>query len=110
MIETKTNDNAVVINISENIITENISSFEEEIENVKSSNFKYYIFDFSGVEYVCSSGLGILANVIRLSYETSAEVYFCALTEELKNLFEITKFLTMVKEASSVSEALRNVE
>ena len=110
MIKTKIDKDVVTINVGENIISENINLFEEKIDDIRFSDFKCYIFDFSNVEYICSSGLGILANVLRKSYETSSSVYFCSLTEPLRKLFDVTKFLTMVKEEKTIEDVVMDFE
>lgn len=110
MISIKIDENIAIITIDENIVAENITTFEEEIEKMKESDYKFYIFNFNGIEYVCSSALGILASVLRKSYESSSTVYFCALSEQLHNLFDMTKFLPMVKEAEKVEDVLVQVK
>ncbi len=110
MINIETDENVAIITVDENIVSENITTFEDEIEKMKQSDYKSYIFNFSGVEYVCSSALGILANVLRKSYESSSTVYFCALSTQLRNLFDMTKFLPMVKEAKKVEDVLSQVK
>ncbi len=110
MISIKIDENIAIITIDENIVSDNISDFEENIDKVREEDYKFYVFDFAGVEYVCSSALGILANVLRKSFESSATVYFCSLSDPLRKLFDMTKFLPMVQQSKDVSDALGQIK
>ncbi len=110
MISIKIDESIAIITIDENIVAENITIFEDLIEEMKETDYKSYVFNFAGVEYVCSSALGILASVLRKSYESSSTVYFCSLSKQLRNLFDMTKFLPMVKEAEKVEDLLGQIK
>ncbi len=110
MISVKIDGNIALVTVDENIVSENISDFETRIESMKEETYVYYVFDFKGVEYVCSSALGILASVLRTALESSATVYFCSLSDPLRKLFDMTKFLTMVKEASDLDSLLSQLK
>ncbi len=110
MINVEMNGNISIMTVDENIVSENISDFEKCIEKMTEGDYTSYAFNFSGVEYLCSSALGILAHVLRKSFESSSTVYFCALSEPLRKLFDMTKFLPMVKEFNSIDDVLVQVK
>lgn len=109
MTKTKLDGKVMTITVGENIITENLDDFEKKVKNIKADEADYVIFDFKNVDYICSSGLGLLAGVLRLAYEHSFTIYFCSLSPQIKKLFDVTKFLTMVSQAIDVSSALKQI-
>ncbi len=110
MINVEIDKKVSIMTIDENIVSENIADFENSIEKMTDSDPASYLFNFLGVEYMCSSALGILAQVLRKSFESSSTVYFCALSVQLRKLFDMTKFLPMVKEADSIDDILSKVK
>lgn len=110
MVRTIIEDKTAIIHIEKNIITENVDILEDKISYIKSLEIVNFIFDFHKTEYICSSALGLIASTLRIASENGGVVYFCSLTSRLKNLFETMKFLTIVKTADNVDEALKNIE
>ncbi len=110
MVRTIIEDKTAIIHIEKNIITENVDILENKLSYIKSLEVVNFIFDFHKTEYICSSALGLIASTLRIASENGGTVYFCSLTSRLKNLFETMKFLTIVKTANNVDEALKNIK
>ena len=109
MVSTVIEGKTAIINIEKNIISENVDILEEKINYIKNSGTINFIFDFHNIEYICSSALGLIASTLRISAENNGKVYFCSLSNQLKNVFEATKFLTIVNTAKDINEALNNI-
>lgn len=106
MVRALIDDNIAVIHIEKNVISENVNLLESKVNYAKDNNVNIYIFDFHNIEYICSSALGIIAQTLRLSADGAGKVYFCSMSDKLKMLFEVTKFLSIVSTANTVDEAL----
>lgn len=110
MVRTIIESKTAVINIEKNIISENVDILEEKLNYIKDAGALNFIFDFHNIEYMCSSALGLIASVLRVSMENGGSIYFCSLSKQLTALFEATKFLTVVDTANNVDEAFNNIK
>ena len=110
MVSTVIDGKTAVINIEKNIISENVDILEEKLNYIKDAGILNFVFDFHSIDYICSSALGLIASTLRVSGENGGKVYFCSLSAKLTNLFEATRFLTIVNTAKNVDEALSNIK
>jgi len=82
---------------AENILTEiNELIFE------KKTNF---ILNFKDFEYINSSGLNVLLNILTKSRTSGGEAIICEVSEKLKKLFIITKLDAVFLQTSTLEEA-----
>jgi len=63
---------------------------KEELDEIRKTCIKLVV-DFSGVEYVGSSVLGVLATEVRKNRELGGDVKLVNLTAGIKRLFSITR-------------------
>lgn len=110
MVRTIIEYNTAIIHIEKNIVSENVNILLDKMNALKEHGIRNYIFEFHNTEYMCSSALGIIAQTLRLSGETSGKVFFCSLSAPLKSLFEATKFLSIVSQAENAEEALKQCQ
>jgi len=66
------------------------------------------VLDFSGVEYMDSSGIDAVVRVFNLLAEVSGNLRIVTATDRIRNLFEITKLATVMETFGSRDEALRD--
>ncbi len=92
--------------IEKNMISEDVDELEEKINSIRESNISSLIFDFSNVEYMCSSALGLIASTLRFASENNGSIYFSSLSKQLESLFESIKFLSIVNVTKTSQEAL----
>lgn len=65
--------------------------FKEEIENEIKNNNLNFIFDFSKIESINSSGLGILIGILSLIKKHNGSLVISNYNDKIKTIFEITK-------------------
>ena len=92
--------------IEKNMISEDVDELEEKINSIRESNISSLIFDFSNVEYMCSSALGLIASTLRFASENNGSIHFSSLSKQLESLFESIKFLSIVNVTKTSQEAL----
>ena len=110
MVRTIIEDKTAIIHIEKNIISENVDILEDKLSYIKNLGISNFIFDFHKTEYMCSSALGLITSILRISSEKGGKVYFCSLTSQLKKLFEAMKFLNIVNTAANIEEALNKID
>lgn len=66
------------------------------------------LFDFSGVNFMDSSGIGVVIGRYKKISEYGGQVGIVNLKPEIKRIFEIGGLFRIVKEYKSVEDALKN--
>jgi anti-sigma B factor antagonist len=82
---------------AENMLTE----VNEAILDGKNN----FILNFKDFEYINSSGLNVLLNILTKSRNASGEAIICEVSEKLKRLFIITKLDAVFIQTSTLEEA-----
>ena len=75
---------------------------------VDAQNRKKLILDFSKVQFLSSSALGILLDLHRRAKAIKGEVVLCGLRPEIKQIFDIMKLNKLFKLYPLEAEALRH--
>lgn len=68
------------------------------------------LFDFSGVNFMDSSGIGVVIGRYKKISEYGGKVGIINLKPEIKRIFEIGGLFRIVKEYKSAAEALVNIQ
>ena len=103
------NNKIAILYVEKNIISEDVDDLEDKINSIKEANVSNLIFDFSNVEYMCSSALGLIASTLRFASENNGSIYFSSLSKQLESLFEAIKFLPIVNVSKTSQEALESI-
>lgn len=69
-----------------------------------------FVLDFSGVTYLNSRGLGVIAALLRKVRKDNGDVKLINLTDSIRELFTITKLNNVFSICESVEEATRSFE
>ncbi len=85
------------------------SLFDEESGKI-SSDMKYWIIDFSGVEYLSSAGIRSLIKVEKALHKKTGWSILVGLYPDLKRVLELTGLLGQFHISDSLSEALKQVK
>lgn len=69
---------------------------EAEVELLKSFNVWMktqpdFVFDCAGLEFIDSSGLGILLRILKRAISAGKDIRLAAINEQVRMLFEITR-------------------
>jgi anti-sigma B factor antagonist len=84
---------------------ENIVSVKKSIIEAMNTPKNYIVVDFSQVEYLDSSGMGMLLSIQKKSQ--GKELRLCGLNSTVLNLLKLTKLDTIFKIYNSVDEATK---
>ncbi|MBN2200976.1 STAS domain-containing protein [bacterium] len=74
-----------------------------ELVGLKKTNV---VIDLSGVAWINSSGLGMLMGCLTSIRNAGGEMRVTGVTEKVKNLFVITKLITLFETYETVDEAV----
>lgn len=111
MLKVEEKNRVAIVKIGSNLLIDNVDAFEAEVSKKYSQGLIVFIFDFGGVDYVCSAALGVLAQLLKNLYEEkSGRVYFCCLSEKLKSLFDAMQFTAIVNVEDDFDSALEKAE
>ncbi len=78
------------------------------VEKIESGESKIVI-DFSKTNYISSAGLRVILRALKMLRQKGGELALCNANEQIKEVLEITGFLTMLKCLSSLEDAIREV-
>jgi len=82
--------------------------FQEAIKSEIASGHKKYIFDLGGVDWMNSSGLGILIGGLTTIKNAEGELKMAKVTDKIKSLFMITKLVTIFDSHETVEDAINS--
>jgi anti-sigma B factor antagonist len=71
-----------------------------------ANGHKKFIFDLGGVDWMNSSGLGILIGGLTTIKNAEGELRLANVTDKIKSLFMITKLVTIFDSHETVADAL----
>ena len=89
-------------NLIEKYEAENVLAEVSELILEKKNNF---ILNFKEFDYINSSGLNVLLNILTKSRTSGGEAIICEVSEKLKKLFIITKLDDVFVQTSTLDEA-----
>ena len=92
-----TSDNKVLVNIEGSIYVEDAGALRETLLKHIANGKSVFIIDFAKVDYIDSSGLGVLVSIQKRALQHSGGVIVKNLQGVVKELFELTR-LTRVFE------------
>lgn len=70
------------------------------------SGGRRYIFDLTDLTFVDSSGIGILVSFVSMTKKTEgAKVILCGLNPQIRNIFEVTRLLSVFTVVEGLEEA-----
>lgn len=85
--------------------------YTEEIRNKIDREFlksgvKDFIFDFSNVDFMDSSGIGMIIGRYKLACEKEGETYVFGLKDSVKRIFEMSGLLKLIKIFKTKEDAI----
>jgi anti-anti-sigma factor len=103
----------LITHLSGEINPGNEDIFQRELENVftlAQSKKNNIILNFRDLEYINSTGLGVIAHFYRKCNEASLKIMICNLNHMCARLFEITKLDQIFEISPSLDEATAELE
>jgi len=80
-----------------------------EVETLVQKGINRFVINLAGMDYMNSSGLNTLVNILTKSRTKGGEVVIANVSEKVKQLFLITKLNTLFAITESIEEAEKNL-
>jgi stage II sporulation protein AA (anti-sigma F factor antagonist) len=84
----------------------NAAAVETEILGHVSGGENRLVLDFSGLEYISSAGLRVVLVVAKRLKQAGGTLVLCALPAHIREVFEISGFLSILQATDTRAEAL----
>jgi len=84
--------------------------FQNTIKAEIANGHKRFVFDLGGVDWMNSSGLGILIGGLTTIKNAGGDLKLANVTDKIKSLFMITKLVTIFDSYETVEEALKSYQ
>ncbi|ONN26974.1 anti-sigma factor antagonist [Thermosipho affectus] len=108
MFELETKDGISILKITGEIDISNAHNLKKfAMENILNKGNKNCILDLSQMNYIDSSGLGILVSLHKSFKLQGGELVLVKLSDNVKNLFRMTNLDKALNIKNSVNEALK---
>ena len=95
-------DGVEIVSLSGPFTLGNIFQFQRALQEIHPS---YLIFDFAGVPYMDSAGLGLLVNYYVSAEKNGRKMAIVGATQRILTLFEITKVNQLLRQYPTVEAA-----
>jgi len=105
-LESKKERGAVVITVQGDLDTISSAEFEKHLNGWLSKRELFFVFDFSGVEYVSSSGLRVLVAASKLLKPKDGKISFVGVHGHVLEVFKMSYFLLLFGMFDRVEDAI----
>ena len=110
-LKTRMQDNFLIFEVKGKVMGgPDASVFQQMIKSELAKDHKQFIFDLGGVDWMNSSGLGILIGGLTTIKNASGELKLANVTDKIKSLFMITKLVTIFDSYETVEEAMKSYQ
>ncbi len=82
----------------------NADLLRSEIASLLDKEIKIILIDFQDVTFMTSSGIGALVATLKEVKAAGGQLYICSLSEQVKNIFELTKMELIFKPLTNRQE------
>ncbi|WP_061214027.1 STAS domain-containing protein [Syntrophomonas wolfei] len=101
-------DKATVITIEGRLDSSTSGILEKKLLSLMDTGEKNFLLDFSGMDYISSAGLRVLLMVAKKSKTAKGKVLLSALTDNVKEVFDIAGFTDIFTIFATAEEALKD--
>lgn len=106
IIDQKNIDGKEYIALSGRVDMGSLSKFETALQNLAEKGRAVVVIDLSKVNYICSTGLGILMSIRRTLVKQQKELRIVIVAGIIQEIFQITMLDTVFPIYKSLEEAL----
>jgi anti-sigma B factor antagonist len=108
-LKTSVQDNVLILTIKGKVMGgPEASVFQDTIKAEIARGHRRFVFDLGGVDWMNSSGLGILIGGLTTIKNAGGELKLANVTEKIQSLFMITKLVTIFDSHETVEDALKS--
>ena len=109
MVKFSTAKKTLVVSVTGDIDQHNAASIREQIDlKISFEGVRKVIFDFSNLDFMDSSGIGIIIGRYKLMSAVNGEVCIVVHKTNLKKLLELSGVQRIVKICDSLSDAMKS--
>jgi anti-anti-sigma factor len=101
-------DTCNVIELNGRLNTTNFSDLEKEINRLIEKGERYILVDCERLDYVSSSGLRVFLVALKTLKKNEGKFILCNIQENIKEIFEVSGFITIFEIYQTKNEALKN--
>ena len=105
-ISVKTTDEVTVLEFEGKLDTQTSPDTQEHLTELIEKGEKKILVNFGKLDYISSAGLRVLLIAAKQLKPIGGEIRICGLNEVVKEVFDISGFMTIFKVFGSESEAL----
>jgi anti-sigma B factor antagonist len=109
-IQEQTKGKNTILTLEGRLDSNTSTDVEKKIFDALNAGTKNVIIDFSGLEYISSSGIRILIRCHKELEKISGHLYLCAVPKPIENILYITGFLPYFKVFERQAQALSALE
>jgi anti-anti-sigma factor len=104
---TKTREKGInVLELNGRLDTTNYNVLEKELEQLVREGGTWILLDCRRLDYISSSGLRIFLMYFKKLKAKGGELMLCSLQENIRQIFEISNFISIFKIFASRQDAL----
>jgi len=85
------------------------ASVENVFSELAGQDRKQFVFDFSGLQYISSAGLRVILMAAKKLRALQGRMICAGLNEQVRDIFEMSGFLTILETADSRDEAVERM-
>jgi len=105
-LQTRTENNAIVITISGRLDTVTAPEYEKKILDLIEGGNNCFVVDFEQLDFISSAGLRVLLLMAKLLKEKNGQVRLANVKGNVYSVFEMSGFTTLFKMENSIAAAL----
>lgn len=84
---------------------DNHTLFKERMQTLIAGGEKQFLFDLSRVDFIDSTGLGVMTSLLRQLRQEGGDLLLMGLADNVKSIFEITGLKKLFTIVSTLEEA-----
>ena len=107
-ISVKTTNDVKVLHCEGELDTQTSPNAQDQLNQLIEEGVRKVLVNFEKLEYISSAGLSVLLAAAKQLKAVDGELRVCGLNEVVKEVFDISGFVTILKVFGSESEALEN--
>lgn len=107
---TKANRPVSLIRLKGAIETTNASGLEDTLKRIIGDRCYRIVVDLANVNYISSAGWGIFISEIKRIRRNGGDIKLAGMTPEVREVFELLEFNSILKPFRTTTEALRDFE
>jgi len=105
-IKTKKEGDIVIVSVSGRMGEISAPEFEERMKELIGGGETRFVIDLEGLEYISSAGLRALLATAQSLKEKNGQIFLSGLTGAVREVFEISQFVSIFKIFDSVETAV----